>query len=47
MKPAKSIFTIEQIAAMPRKHALEHPWQRGYRNHKRIKAIKQKGNYDR
>jgi hypothetical protein len=36
---SKSIFTDEQVAAMPRKHALEHPWQRGYRNHKRIKEF--------
>jgi len=40
----KSLFTDTQVAEMPRKHALGHPWQRGYRNHKRIKAITEEMN---
>lgn len=34
-----SVYSYEEVANMPRKHALDHPWNRGFRNHKRIKRL--------
>jgi len=29
----------KELALAPRRHALEHPWYRGYPNHKRLREL--------